>query len=1371
MKKRYENVVSQIAALNSLLSDDQLTPEQITDFRLKRFALLNKEEQLLDQLCTQPNNLTNTSDDCGQSISQPTVMQSSSLNSSIEQRSNNPSQSIGQQSIIQSSSLNSSIKQRSSSTNPSIEQSSKDETIDLTLSQPNTSTDIHVPANVETSNQATSTSVNPPGANSFNKRQPDKPVSEKNVKKKRQTKKKMSIKTIPAEIKRSFIGKSGDAKNPQIILPPPYVLPTVDRTNGILEKPVSMCMPIARPASDFPLSDDQKPSAQMGENPPPRLDKARATFSMELHNHYNHYARIHPTSHIGIRNLMPDHIYHHLICCLQDPLHLPSIKQSDQTLFDILSNFVKNNRLQLFHSVVKAGDDDNSTTIVPVLYAFGRHEQRSQPDRPVEGERSQPNGCRIIPISQVPSILKHCYQSRIHRGGRSTSEYVRAHYSCIPHSLIILYRQYDPLCVKATKTSHNSKPQLKPILASKPRERYTLDLVDKSATPDRSNSLKTGPQKWIIHLIDHATKMRFASTLPNKTPVEIVRFLTQIFSTVGRPDILQCDNGTEFKNSAVGEFCRLWGVKQLFGRAYKPTTQGVIERANRTLQFDLRMWMIRFNGHDRWQIGVATVVAAANQMKHRTTGKVPMEVWTMPGNRIHPPSDEERAVVDAWWHSRSQTVDSQEESAVESAAEADINSEAAVEALLNGLNDAAGHDRETLVEEAAKLVATLTAEANQLLLTSTAIETEESSINQSKSLSTSSPVESSGDSSHVSPSSGATQEVLCSDSGESVVTASKLIAASANRSEISVNSPSQSETITSVPDRWTDSVFNVWASPLTGNDAVMVSSFDRLMVFDGSYWNDLSPNLASSLKRRGGLAAGQCAPHSFLNSTVGTADHDATVALRSELHSWLFDARHGPSRRRKLDELIINRVEVSMEENEEDICSAQLTRDLLEECQQGSDNIDASLHTLRALCLRAQLNLYVVTLHHLTKKTIILNTTSTQAPKHSSAYQTNINCRFYSFDNPGEVTFTDQANTIAIYQSIFETRTQQVDHTWSCRSVGHFESLQDDEGFACWTADDPIVVFVLERCVQECERRNTYYEQVRNMKEHFDRGQQPVQLTIGQLALLSPPSTFRRDQITNRHYRANVDDMCVRIVAARPSSASFFAYKLEAKWGILSEEWFHHELRGCGIDVDAELSSRPMPSPEVLADKQSHVSVSAAWTSHLQTYVNVNRSVLPIDRLRRGGLQNRPPAVDESATPCVHCGLRDGVMHPCAGCFKPIHITPCGTLRKQNQRITVGYQVYHTSECYNAAATQDADFVRTRAGGEGLSSENLGSARVKRTRAQAKKQEQSSTSSSATSTSSSPTFTSSSAETANNKRKAPAAAEPMESNKKSKKSK
>lgn len=289
----------------------------------------------------------------------------------------------------------------------------------------------------------------------------------------------MSIKSLPVKIKMSYVGRAGDAAHPQSIHPSPYMLPTTDNVSGKLEKPVSRCMPIARPLTDFPLATDQTQSNQMGKNPPPCLDMARATFVMELHNHYNHYARIQPNAHIGIRKLMPDIIYQHLICSLQDDSYLSTIKQSDEHLWKLLDNFQRNNRLQLFYSVVPAPDDSSTTTIMPVQYAYVRKEQRSQPDRPIEGEQSTPTGLRVIPISQIPSILKHCFEARLHRGGRSTAEYVHANYTCIPHSLVLKYRKYDPLCAKSSKTSRNSKPQLKPVIASKPRERYTIDLVDK----------------------------------------------------------------------------------------------------------------------------------------------------------------------------------------------------------------------------------------------------------------------------------------------------------------------------------------------------------------------------------------------------------------------------------------------------------------------------------------------------------------------------------------------------------------------------------------------------------------------------------------------------------------------------------------------------------------------------------------------------------------------------------------------------------------------------------------------------------------------------------------------------------------------------
>ncbi|GJS05421.1 putative ribonuclease H-like domain-containing protein [Tanacetum coccineum] len=47
--------------------------------------------------------------------------------------------------------------------------------------------------------------------------------------------------------------------------------------------------------------------------------------------------------------------------------------------------------------------------------------------------------------------------------------------------------------------------------------------------------------------------------------------------------VIRCDNGTEFKNKEVNEFCRLKGIKREFSVARTPQQNGVAERKNRTL--------------------------------------------------------------------------------------------------------------------------------------------------------------------------------------------------------------------------------------------------------------------------------------------------------------------------------------------------------------------------------------------------------------------------------------------------------------------------------------------------------------------------------------------------------------------------------------------------------------------------------------------------------------------------------------------------------------------------------------------------------------------------------------------------------------------
>ncbi|GJT57301.1 putative ribonuclease H-like domain-containing protein [Tanacetum coccineum] len=61
-------------------------------------------------------------------------------------------------------------------------------------------------------------------------------------------------------------------------------------------------------------------------------------------------------------------------------------------------------------------------------------------------------------------------------------------------------------------------------------------------------------------------------------------FITEIENLVDKKvKIIRCDNGTEFKNRVMGEFCEKKGIKKEFSIARTPHQNGVAERRNRTL--------------------------------------------------------------------------------------------------------------------------------------------------------------------------------------------------------------------------------------------------------------------------------------------------------------------------------------------------------------------------------------------------------------------------------------------------------------------------------------------------------------------------------------------------------------------------------------------------------------------------------------------------------------------------------------------------------------------------------------------------------------------------------------------------------------------
>ena len=75
--------------------------------------------------------------------------------------------------------------------------------------------------------------------------------------------------------------------------------------------------------------------------------------------------------------------------------------------------------------------------------------------------------------------------------------------------------------------------------------------------------------KWIAHLEDHMSKLHMIVAIPNKEAVTVARVLHQWITAYGIPDILQSDNGTEFKGVCL-ELAKNHGIKIINGRPCTP---------------------------------------------------------------------------------------------------------------------------------------------------------------------------------------------------------------------------------------------------------------------------------------------------------------------------------------------------------------------------------------------------------------------------------------------------------------------------------------------------------------------------------------------------------------------------------------------------------------------------------------------------------------------------------------------------------------------------------------------------------------------------------------------------------------------------------
>ena len=89
--------------------------------------------------------------------------------------------------------------------------------------------------------------------------------------------------------------------------------------------------------------------------------------------------------------------------------------------------------------------------------------------------------------------------------------------------------------------------------------------------------------KFILVVIDVATRFIFLRAVPDKGMYTIAQVLLRLFCDIGFPKILGSDNGTEFLNSVMEAVIKISGIDHRFIAPYHHRANGIVERAIRTV--------------------------------------------------------------------------------------------------------------------------------------------------------------------------------------------------------------------------------------------------------------------------------------------------------------------------------------------------------------------------------------------------------------------------------------------------------------------------------------------------------------------------------------------------------------------------------------------------------------------------------------------------------------------------------------------------------------------------------------------------------------------------------------------------------------------
>ena len=198
------------------------------------------------------------------------------------------------------------------------------------------------------------------------------------------------------------------------------------------------------------------------------------------------------------------------------------------------------------------------------------------------------------------------------------------------HGDVTRYCRSCDICQRTTPKGKIQKATLEQMpLIDTPFKRVAVDLVGPITPRSKQGN------RYILTLVDYATRYPEAKALPNIETVTVAEALLEIYSRIGFPTEMLSDLGTQFTSDVMREVSRLISLKQLVTTPYHPICNGLCEKMNVTLKTILkRLCAERPEDWDRY---LPATLFAYREIPQESLGFSPFEM--IYGHPVQGPMD------------------------------------------------------------------------------------------------------------------------------------------------------------------------------------------------------------------------------------------------------------------------------------------------------------------------------------------------------------------------------------------------------------------------------------------------------------------------------------------------------------------------------------------------------------------------------------------------------------------------------------------------------------------------------------------------------------------------------------------------------------